>query len=145
VTAGVGLSGGGASGSVTLTLDFSELSAVTPTSGDSFATLDNDGAAEQRTTTDALATLFAGDGLQASSGVLSLDLVSNGGLEISSNELRVATGIAQYDVAQFAASVADNDFLRIDGTAVEGLSASEVATAISSTTTGKALAFALIF
>ena len=139
--AGTGLS---ASSSV-ISLDFSELSAVTPTSGDSFATLDNDGAAEQRTTTDALATLFAGDGLQASSAVLSLDLVSNGGLEISSNELRVATGIAQYDVAQFAASVADNDFLRIDGTTVEGLSASEVATAISSTTTGKALAFALIF
>ena len=126
--AGTGLS---ASSSV-ISLDFSELSAVTPTSGDSFATLDNDGAAEQRTTTDALATLFAGDGLQASSAVLSLDLVSNGGLEISSNELRVATGIAQYDVAQFAASVADNDFLRIDGTAVEGLSAAEVAAAIES-------------
>lgn len=77
-----------------------------------------------------MATLFAGDGLAASSSVLALDLVSNGGLEISSNKLRVATGISQYDVAQFAASVADNDFLRIDGTAVEGLSAAEVAAAI---------------
>ena len=77
-----------------------------------------------------MATLFAGDGLAASSSVLALDLVSNGGLEISSNKLQVATGISQYDVAQFAASVADNDFLRIDGTAVEGLSAAEVAAAI---------------
>ena len=73
VTAGVGLSGGGTSGAVTLTLDLSELSAVTPTSGDSFSTLDNDGAVEQRTTTDALATLFSGTGLTASSAVIGVD------------------------------------------------------------------------
>jgi len=132
VTAGVGLSGGGTSGALTITLDLSELSTVTPADGDFFSTLDSDGANEQKTTTTALATLFAGDGLQASSSVLSLDLVSNGGLEISSNELQVATGIAQHDIAQYAASVADDDFLRIDGTKVEGLSAAEVAAAIES-------------
>ena len=131
VTAGVGLSGGGASGDVTVTLDLSELSAVTPANGDSLATIDSDGANEQLTTVAALATLFAGDGLAASSSVLGLDLVSNGGLEISSNKLQVATGISQYDVAQFAASVVDNDFLRIDGTAVEGRSAAEVLSDIS--------------
>ena len=60
-----------------------------------------------------------------------MDLVTNGGLEISSNKLQVATGISQYDVAQFASGVADNDFLRIDGTAVEGRSASEVLSDIS--------------
>ena len=131
VTAGVGLSGGGDSGDLTVTLDLSELSAVVPTSGDWFGTLDSDGANEQLTTTDALATLFAGDGLAASSAVLGLDLVTNGGLEISSNKLQVATGISQYDVAQFAASVADNDFLRIATTSVEGRSASEVLSDIS--------------
>ena len=73
VTAGVGLSGGGSSGGVTLTLDLSELSAVTPVSGDWFATLDSDGANEQLTTTDALATLFAGTGLTASSAVIGVD------------------------------------------------------------------------
>jgi len=73
VTAGVGLSGGGASGAVTLTLDLSELSTVTPADGDSFATLDSDGANEQKTTTTALATLFAGTGLTASSSVISVD------------------------------------------------------------------------
>ena len=130
VTAGVGLSGGGSSGDLTVTLDLSELSAVVPTSGDWFGTLDSDDANEQLTTTDALATLFAGDGLAASSAVLGLDLVTNGGLEISSNKLQVATGISQYDVAQFAASVEDDDFLRISTTAVEGLSAAEVAAAI---------------
>ena len=76
----------------------------------------------------------AGDGLSGggtSGGVsLALDLKSNGGLEIQSGDVSVAQGISQYDVAQFAASVADNDFLRIDGTAVEGLSAAEVAAAI---------------
>ena len=73
VTAGVGLSGGGASGAVTLTLDLSELSTVTPADGDFFSTLDSDGANEQKTTTTALATLFAGTGLTASSSVISVD------------------------------------------------------------------------
>jgi hypothetical protein len=73
VTAGVGLSGGGSSGAVTLTLDLSELSAVTPVSGDWFATLDSDGANEQLTTTDALATLLAGTGLTAASAVIGVD------------------------------------------------------------------------
>ena len=131
VTAGVGLSGGGSSGSVTVTLDLSELSSVTPANGDSLATIDSDGSTEQLTTVANLATLFAGDGVTASSSVMALDLTSNGGLEISSNKLQVATGISQYDVAQFAASVADDDFLRIDGTAVEGRSASEVLSDIS--------------
>jgi len=126
VTAGVGLSGGGNSGALTITLDLSELSAVTPTSGDSFSTLDNDGSTEQRTTTDALATLFAGDGLAASSAVLGIDLATNSGLEIDSNKLQIAKGISQHDVPQFTSGVADNDFLRVDGTVIEGRSASEV-------------------
>ena len=73
VTAGVGLSGGGSSGAVTLTLDLSELSTVTPADGDFFSTLDSDGANEQKTTTTALATLFAGTGLTASSSVIGVD------------------------------------------------------------------------
>ena len=73
VTAGVGLSGGGTTGALTLTLDLSELSAVTPTATDSFATLDSDGAVEQRTTITALSTLQAGTGLTASSGVIGVD------------------------------------------------------------------------
>jgi len=73
VTAGTGLSGGGSSGGVTLTLDLSELSAVTPVNGDSLATLDSDGANEQLTTVAALATLFAGTGLTASNSVIGVD------------------------------------------------------------------------
>ena len=74
VVAGVGLSGGATDDDATLTLDLSELSAVVPTSGDWFATLDSDEANEQLTTTDALATLFAGDGLTASSAVLAVNV-----------------------------------------------------------------------
>ena len=88
VTAGVGLSGGGSSGDLTVTLDLSELSAVVPTSGDWFGTLDSDDANEQLTTTDALATLFAGDGLTASSAVLAVN-VDDSTIETSSDAIRI--------------------------------------------------------
>jgi len=71
-------------------------------------------------------TYTAGDGLDLTSTTFSTDLKANGGLDIDSTELSVAQGISQYDVAQFATGVVDNDFLRIDGTAVEGRSAAEV-------------------
>ena len=73
VTAGVGLSGGGTSGTVSLALDLSELSDVTPANGDKLATLDSDGSTEQLTTIASLATLFAGTGLTASSSVIGVD------------------------------------------------------------------------
>jgi len=131
VTAGDGLSGGGTSGSVTLNLDLSGLSDVTPANGDKLATIDSDGANEQLTTVASLATLFAGDGLTASSSVLAVDLGTNPGLEISSNKLQIAKGISQHDVAQFTSGVVDDDFLRVDGTTIEGRSASEVLSDIS--------------
>lgn len=86
VVAGVGLSGGGTEGDVTLTLDISELSSVTPTSGDAFATLDNDGSTEQRTTVDNLATLFAGAGLAASSAVLGVG--QGTGITVNTNDIQ---------------------------------------------------------
>ena len=76
VVAGVGLSGGATSGSATLTLDLSELSTVTPADGDFFSTLDSDGANEQKTTTTALATLFAGTGLTATNSVIAVDTLN---------------------------------------------------------------------
>ena len=89
VTAGVGLSGGGTTGTLTLALDLSELSAVTPTSGDSLSTLDNDGANEQRTTTDALATLFSGTGLTASSAVIGVDAAQTGITSLLATDIKI--------------------------------------------------------
>ena len=88
VTAGVGISGGGDSGALDIALDLSELSAVTPTNGDSLSTLDSDGANEQLTTIASLATLFAGDGLTASSSVLAVN-VDDSTIETSSDAIRV--------------------------------------------------------
>jgi hypothetical protein len=63
-----------AAASAVMALDISEYSEVTPAASDAFLTLDSDNSNEQLTTTDALATLFAGDGLSASSAVMALDL-----------------------------------------------------------------------
>jgi hypothetical protein len=76
VTAGVGLSGGGSTSDVTLTVDFSEFSGVTPANGDSLATLDSDGSTEQLTTVANLATLFAGSGLTATNSVIAVDTLN---------------------------------------------------------------------
>ena len=114
VTAGVGLSGGGSSGGVTLTLDLSELSTVTPADGDFFSTLDSDGANEQKTTTTALATLFAGTGLTASSSVIGVDasqgqITTVGALNAGS----ITSGFTSIDVG--AGAIAGGSFDASDG------------------------------
>jgi len=74
IVAGTGLSGTSLTGPIpTLNLALTELSTVTPTSGDFLATLDGSTPTHQNTTTDSLATLFAGTGLTASSAVISVD------------------------------------------------------------------------
>ena len=54
-------------------------------------------------------------------------------------------GIASGNLGAFTSGVADNDFLRIDGTSIEGRSASEVLSDIGGAGTGKAIAMAIIF
>jgi len=72
VTAGTGISGGGASGAVTVNLDISEYSDVQIASGDKFLILDSDGSTEQLESVDDVATFMAGAGISASSGVLAV-------------------------------------------------------------------------
>ena len=96
VAAGVGLSGGGTSGDVTLTLDLSELSDVTPVNGDKLATLDSDGSTEQLTTVANLATLFAGTGLTAASSVIGVDASQS---QITTLAGLTAAGTAGSDLA----------------------------------------------
>ena len=127
VTAGDGLSGGGDSSGVTITLDLNELTAAAVADGDFIPIIDtNDSNGSRKEAVHDLATLFSGDGLAATSSVMAVDLGTNPGLEISSNKLQIAKGISQHDVAQFGAGVVDDDFLRVDGTTIEGRSASEV-------------------
>jgi len=114
---------------LTFTLDFSDLSTVTPADGDFFATLDSDGANEQKTTTTALATLMAGTvtstGISAASSVLKLDI----------QNMTASTTIADADLvviddgaggtlrkmtrANFIESAA-LDAINIDGGAIDG-------------------------
>ena len=91
-----------------------------------FLRIDGDNSSSWQVPPDTNTTYTAGDGLDLTGTEFSAELMLNGGLEITSTELSVAAGISQYDVAQFSTAVADDDFLRIDGTAVEGRSASEV-------------------
>ena len=91
-----------------------------------FLRVDGDNSSSWQVPPDTNTTYTAGDGLDLTGTTFSTDLMTNGGLEITSTELSVAVGISQYDVAQFDTGVADDDFLRINGTAVEGRSASEV-------------------
>ena len=85
---------------------------------------DGDGTCSWQSSADT--TYTAGDGLDLTGTAFSTDLLANGGLEIQSTELSVAQGSSHYDVAQFAAGVVDDDFLKISTTSVEGRSASEV-------------------
>tara|TARA_B100000700_G_scaffold105007_1_gene118592 strand:- start:4352 stop:5941 length:1590 start_codon:yes stop_codon:yes gene_type:complete len=88
--AGVGL----AASSGVFSVDLNELSAGAIASGDSLAFVDaNDSNNSKKETVDDLATLFAGDGLGASSAVLAVN-VDGSSIEINSDALRVkAAGI----------------------------------------------------
>ena len=105
--AGVGLSGGGGSA---LAVDLSEFSRVDIASGDKFLVLDSDGSTEQLESVDKLADFFAGDGLQASSGVLALKLESNHGLAIAGDKLALSgSGLTAETVA-----VANDSFIFLE-------------------------------
>jgi hypothetical protein len=58
-------------------------------------------------------------------GTLEADAMTLNGTSITSTAT-LSTGISNNNVPKFTSGVADNDFLRVDGTAIEGRSASEV-------------------
>ena len=90
--------------------------------------------------------------LQAGSLDISGDVDVDGTLEadaITLNDVAVtstatlSTGISNGNVLVANANVVDNDFLRVDGTSIEGRSASEVLTDIGAATTDDATALAI--
>ena len=58
-------------------------------------------------------------------GTLEADAITLDGTAITATAT-LSTGISNNNVPKFTSGVADNDFLRVDGTAIEGRSASEV-------------------
>ena len=104
--AGVGLSA--ASG--VMALDLNELDAEAIASGDFLAFVDSTDNGTHKETVDDLATLFAGDGLSASSAVLAVN-VDDSSIETNSDALRVkALGVTN---AMLAGSIADSKLLQI--------------------------------
>jgi len=63
-------------------------------------------------------------------GTLEADAITLDGTAITATAT-LDTGISNNNVPKFTSGVADNDFLRVDGTAIEGRSASEVLSDIS--------------
>ena len=128
ITAGTGLSGTQDTTSgdhtQTLAIDLSEYSAVTPTSGDKLLTLDSDGSTEQLTTTDALATLFAGSGLTATNGVIAVDTLNQNttGSAATLSDARTIgmTGDVVWTSAAFDGSANVTGTATIQADAVEG-------------------------
>jgi hypothetical protein len=75
-------------------------------------------------------------------GTLEADAMTLNGTAITATAT-LSTGISNTNVAQFGSGVADNDFLRVDGTTIEGRSAAEVASDIGAATTDDATALAI--
>ena len=75
-------------------------------------------------------------------GTLEADAMTLNGTAITTTAT-LSTGISNTNVAQFGSGVADDDFLRVNGTTIEGRSASEVASDIGAATTDDATALAI--
>ena len=135
VTAGSGITGGGNSGTVVVALDSGSIA------GDGLTAKSNGSGL------DINASDFTGDGLEVNSSDIRIKLDgstidrSSDGIKLSDENLNTSlnaftasagdvvtldVGIDNNNVLQANANVTDNDFLRIDGTQVEGRTAAQV-------------------
>ena len=103
--AGAGLAASGSANHMeVLSLDLSEYSRVDIAAGDHFLVLDSDGSTEQLERVDKFSDFLAGDGLEASSGVMAVK-VDDSSVEINSDTVRVkALGVTN---AMLAGSIAN--------------------------------------
>jgi hypothetical protein len=122
VTAGDGLSGGGDSGGVTVTLDLNELTAAAVADGDFIPIIDtNDSNGSRKEAVHDLATLFSGTGLTATNSVIAVDASQSqittvgaldsgsitsgfGAIDNGTSNIRTATFTAETAVVPDAAS-----------------------------------------
>jgi hypothetical protein len=98
-----------------LSIDFNEFSVVAVASGDSFAMLDSDGAAEQRSTISDVGSYLAGTGLIPNGGgVLSLN-VDNSTVEVNADILRIKdAGVTEVKRSRTVAAVSTTSTLSND-------------------------------
>ena len=75
-------------------------------------------------------------------GTLEADAITLNGTTITTTAT-LSTGISNGNVPVFTSGVADDDFLRVNGTSIEGRSASELASDIGAATTDDATALAI--
>ena len=75
-------------------------------------------------------------------GTLEADAITLNDVAVTSTAT-LSTGISNGNVLVANANIVDNDFLRVDGTSIEGRSASELATDIGAATTDDATALAI--
>ena len=70
-------------------------------------------------------------------GTLEADAITLNGTAVTTTAT-LSTGISNGNVLVATSGIADNDFLRVDGTSIEGRSASEVLSDIGATTASEA-------
>ena len=75
-------------------------------------------------------------------GTLEADAMTLNGTTITTTAT-LSTGISNGNVLVANANIVDNDFLRVDGTSIEGLSASELSTQIGAATTDDIIALSI--
>jgi hypothetical protein len=115
-TLNAGVAGNGlAMASQVLSIDFNEFSVVAVASGDSFAMLDSDGAAEQRSTISDVGSYLAGTGLIPNGGgVLSIN-VDNSTVEVNADILRIKdAGVTEAKRSRTVAAVSTTSTLSND-------------------------------
>jgi hypothetical protein len=127
ITTATGLTSTGALNAGSITSGFGAIdngaSAITTTGVGSFGSLDISGDVDV-------------------DGTLEADAITLNGTTITATAT-LAAGISNTNVAQFGAGVADDDFLRVNGTTIEGRSATEVASDIGAATLDDATALAI--
>jgi cytoskeletal protein CcmA (bactofilin family) len=127
ITTATGLTSTGALNAGSITSGFGAIdngaSAITTTGVGSFGSLDISGDVDV-------------------DGTLEADAITLNGTTITATAT-LAAGISNTNVAQFGAGVADDDFLRVNGTTIEGRSASEVVSDIGAATLDDATALAI--
>tara|TARA_R110000765_G_scaffold116240_1_gene209380 strand:+ start:134 stop:1399 length:1266 start_codon:yes stop_codon:yes gene_type:complete len=148
VTAGDGLSGGGDSGDLTVTLDLNELTAATvAVASDSIAIIDADDDGSKKESVADFVSGIAGTNISAGSGVLSVadSAVGTKGIAIVAGTspvsvayssgtatISVTFGISNTNAVKVdSASVADDEYARFTASGLESRSTSEVLSDIS--------------